>query len=134
MRSPPSGGAPSPARARAPPPSLVRATARRTAPGSRRRREDQEGRGRGWLPEGRSRPRRAGEPSVLADGQPVPDPLEGLLADPADVQDVLDLLEGTVFLAVFDDSLGVGPADPGEGHQLVHARRVDVDLLSGRGG
>src|SRR2546428_626943 len=131
-RSPRSAAAPSLARCRAPPQPRGRATARRTGPAWRPWRTGRAGGGRGRPPSRRSRPRPTESRSVLAGRQPVFDPLEGLLADPPDVDDVLDLLEGTVLLPVLDDSLGVGLADARKRHQLVDTRRVDVHLLAGR--
>src|SRR5207245_8191999 len=84
----------------------------------------------GRLREARSRPRPGPRGSALAEGQSVPDPLEGLLADPPDVEEILELLERAVLLAVLDDARGVSRPDAGQREQLLDARRVDVDLLS----
>ncbi len=79
---------------------------------------------------------------TLADPERPADLEEGLLADPPHVHEILDTLEGPVLLPVFDDSLGIGLADPGQFHQFFHIGRIDVDgfrrhldrfLLSGRG-
>src|SRR5262252_5809097 len=56
-----------------------------------------------------------------------------LLADTADVHQVLDLLERTVFLAVLDDEGGGAGADAGQRVELGGGCSVDVDHRA-RGG
>src|SRR5439155_741926 len=67
----------------------------------------------------------------LRDGDPIPDPLEGFLADAADVEQVVDFLERPVLLAILDDAVGVRLADPWERRELLRRGGVDVDLLGG---
>src|SRR5215470_7582776 len=61
--------------------------------------------------------------------------LQGLLADPLDVQEVLHALEGAVLLPVLDDPLRVGRTDSRQRGELVRAGGVHVDardLILGR--
>src|SRR5204863_2318970 len=122
-RSRSSAAAPTPAAGRAPPRPRGRATAPPAGPVLTPPRTARAGGGRGRHRGGRSRPRPVPRRSALADRQTVLDPLEGLLADAADVDDVLDLLEGTVLLPVLDDSLGVRLADARQRHQFVDPGR-----------
>ena len=52
---------------------------------------------------------------------------KALLADAAHVHQVFGLLEAAVLLAVLDDPLGGGPADPGQRLELRDRRGVEVE-------
>src|SRR6185436_6675701 len=52
---------------------------------------------------------------------------ETLLPNPLDVHQLLDLLEGTVFLPVFDDALSGAGTDSGKGLKLSDRCRVEID-------
>lgn len=64
-----------------------------------------------------------------AHSDPVLELVENLLADPADLHDLFDLLEAAVFLSVVEDSLGDRRADAGKRLEFLERGGVDVDLL-----
>ena len=71
------------------------------------------------------------ERRLPGDGQVGLEELKGLLADPLDQHQVLDLLERAVLLAVVDDAVGDAGTDARQEGELRGVGAVDVDHLLG---